>query len=169
MYISPALAYIIDVIGKLCAALSYLIMKIAHHRIEEIHKEDSTASVKVYCTATWIIGLILCVLGGTLNVLMLPYCDLVLLSTSVGLSIIFSNILAMRFLGEKLVLKYDLTAFFLVVGGCTGIILLSKVDDETLTVDRVKELLFTVQSIVYMVFTVLLLISSLISVSFLVK
>ena len=54
---------------------------------------------------------------------------MVLFSTTVGISIVFNNAFAMRFLGEKLVWKYDLVAFLLVVGGCTAIVLLSKSDD----------------------------------------
>ena len=101
--------------------------------------------------------------------LVLPFCDLVLLSTTVGLSIIFSNILAMRFLGEKIVWKYDLIAFLCVAGGCTAIILLSKVDDAKLTKAKVVELLTTPQSIVFMSFSILLMVVSLYSFKVLVR
>ena len=61
-----------------------------------------------------------------MGVLVLPYCDLVLLSTTVGMSIIMSNLLAMYFLKEKIIWKYDIPAFFLVVAGCTSIVLVSE-------------------------------------------
>ena len=169
MLISPAVAYLIDVVGKLLTALSYLIMKIAHHKLEARQKEEGVADVKVYCTCTWILGLICAAVGGLLNVLVLPFCDLVLLSTTVGLSIIFSNLLAMRFLGEKLEWKYDLVSFLCVVGGCTAIILLSVNDDEKLTKDKIVELLTTVQSIIFLSFSILLLIASLFAFKLLVK
>ena len=35
MYLSPVVAYIIDVIGKMLSALSYLFMKVAHTKIEQ--------------------------------------------------------------------------------------------------------------------------------------
>ena len=130
--------------GKLITALSYLIMKIAHHKIEEKQKEEGVTGLKVYCTFTWIIGLLCGITGGILNVIMLPFCGLVLLSTTVGISIIFSNFLAMRFLGEKLVWKYDLLAFFLVVGGCTTIVLLSVSTDQTLTPEQIKQFISSI-------------------------
>ena len=34
MLISPLVAYLIDVFGKLLTALSYMLMKIAHHKLE---------------------------------------------------------------------------------------------------------------------------------------
>ena len=125
--------------------------------------------MKVYCNPIWLLGLVCVVTGGVLNGAMLPFCDLVLLSTTVGLSIIFSNLLAVRFLGEKLVWKYDLIAFFLVIGGCTAIVLLSKTEEKELTPDKVKELLFSIPTIAYLSFTIALMIGALISLKLLVK
>ena len=169
MYISAVVAYLIDVFGKLLTALSYLLMKLAHHSLESKQNQEGVAGVKVYCSCLWIIGALCALIGGVLNVLVLPFCDLVLLSTTVGLSIIFSNILAMRFLGEKIVWKYDLIAFLCVAGGCTAIILLSKVDDAKLTKAKVVELLTTPQSIVFMSFSILLMVVSLYSFKVLVR
>ena len=123
----------------------------------------------MYCNPIWLLGLVCVVTGGVLNGAMLPFCDLVLLSTTVGLSIIFSNLLAVRFLGEKLVWKYDLLAFFLVIGGCTAIVLLSKTEEEELTPDKVKSLLFSIPTIAYLSFTIALMIGALISLNLLVK
>ena len=78
---------------------------------------------------TWILGAICGIVGGSIHVIMLPYCDLVLLSTSSCLAIVFGNILAIKFLGEKLVWKYDLSSFILIVVGCMAIVLLSEADD----------------------------------------
>ena len=141
MGLSTTLAYIIDVfLAELPIAVSYLLQKMAHHKIEENNK-SSMSSVKVYCTCTWIIGFILSVVGGTVGVLVLPYCDLVLLSTTVGISIIMSNLLAMRFLGEKIIWRYDLPAFLLVVAGCTSIVFLSEEDNQVLNKATVLHLL----------------------------
>ena len=78
-------------------------------------------------------------MGGAIHVLTLPYCDLVLLSTSSALSIIISNILAIRYLGEKLVWKYDLLSFVLIVAGCGAICLLSEADETKQTSDKIKQ------------------------------
>ena len=142
MYLSTAVAFSLDVVAKLISAASYVIMKLAHHKLEGKQKEG-ISNTKVYCSATWIIGLICVIAGSALHVITLPFCGLVLLSTTVGLSVVFSNILAMRFLGEKLVWKYDLAAFLLVVGGCTAIVFISVNDDQKLTSKLVVELLFS--------------------------
>ena len=163
MYISTTVAYIIDVfLAEFPIAVSYLLQKIAHHKIEENNKSDMS-SVKVYCTCTWMIGFSLSVFGGTVGVLVLPYCDLVLLSTTVGISIILSNLLAMRFLGEKIIWKYDVPAFLLVVAGCTSIMLISEEDDQKLDKAQVLYLLRQPQTIIFSILTLLTLIVSLIS------
>ena len=169
MLISSTVAYLIDVFGKLLTALSYLLMKLAQHKIEAKQETEGVSGVKVYCSCLWILGGICAGIGGIINVLVLPFCDLVLLSTTVGLSIIFSNILAMRFLGEKIVWAYDLIAFLCVAGGCTAIILLSKVDDTKLTKARVVELLTSIPSIVFLSFSILLMITALYSFTMLVR
>ena len=69
---------------------------------------------------------------------MLQFCPLVLLASNVCFELVFSHVLAIKFLGEKLVWKYDLSALLLLIGGCLGIVLLSETEEEELTVERVK-------------------------------
>ena len=140
MYLSPGVAYLIDALGKLASAGSYIIMKYAHHLLEDKQKEG-ISNVKVYCSCTWLTGLGCIAIGAILNIIAVPYLDFVLLSTTVGLSIVFSNILAMKFLGEKIIWQYDLLSFVLVVGGCITIILVSKTEDEVLTPELIGNLL----------------------------
>ena len=52
-------------------------------------------------------------------------CGLILFSTTVGIGIIFNNIAAILWLGEKIIWKYDLPAFVLIVTSSTAIVLLS--------------------------------------------
>ena len=54
-------------------------------------------------------------------------------------------------------------------GGCTAIILLSKVDDTKLTKPKVIELLSTPQSIAFMVFSIVLMVMALYSFKVLVR
>ena len=163
MHISTTVAYIIDVfLAELPIAVSYLLQKIAHHKIEEKNKKQMS-SVRVYCSCTWILGFSLSVFGGTVGVLVLPYCDLVLLSTTVGMSIIMSNLLAMYFLKEKIIWRYDIPAFFLVVAGCTSIMLVSEQDDQKLDRAAVLRLLKTPQAIVFFALTLVVLVVSLVT------
>ena len=80
--ISPFVAYLIDTCGTAISALSYLIMKTAHHKLEERDSHsEGVGELTVYGTKTWIIGFFCGVAGGIIHVVVLPYCDLVLLST----------------------------------------------------------------------------------------
>ena len=71
------------------------------------------------------IGFACVIIGSLLNLVALPFCDLVLISTTVGIAIVVNNLVAMWWLGEKMIWKYDVPAFILVVGGSTAIVLLS--------------------------------------------
>ena len=130
MLISPTAAYILDLVGQLITKASYLIMKIAHHQLENDPQKENLSNLRVYCTFTMFIGLLTCAIGSALEVLILPYIDLVLLSITVALSIVFSNLLAVKFLGEKIVWKYDLLALLLVIGGCSAIMLLCNLKEK---------------------------------------
>ena len=169
MLLSPAAAYLLDLLAKFMTTASYLIMKLAHHQLENNPDNEGVGNVKVYCTCTMFLGLVTAFGGGVLDVLMLPFCDLVLLATTVGLSILFSNLLAMKFLGERMVWKYDVVAFLFVVAGCTAIVLLSEVPEEDYTPERIKQLLSSPYAIGYLIFAFLLLILALVSVKFLVR
>ena len=81
--------------------------------------------MNVYCTISWMIGFACVIIGSLLNLVALPFVDLVLISTTVGIAIVFNNLVAMWWLGEKMIWKYDVPAFILVVGGSTAIVLLS--------------------------------------------
>ena len=67
--------------------------------------------MRAFCTWSWIVGFICVIVGSILNLIALPFCDLVLISTTVGIAILFNNIVAMWWLGEKIVYKYDVPAF----------------------------------------------------------
>ena len=131
MFVSSMVAYVIAVIGKLLGTISYLFMKVANHKLEE--KKLKGQNPSVYCSCTWIIGFVCLFAGQIFNLVALPFVGLVLFSTTVAIGIVFNNIIAMRYLGEKLVWKYDFPAFVLVVTGCTAIILLYRQNNEELT------------------------------------
>ena len=109
------------------------------------------------------------VIGGVIHVAILPYCDLVLLSTTSCLSIVFSNILAIKFLNEKLVWKYDLASFLLIVLGCSGIVLLSKADETPQTPEVIKGNLSSAQTILFLLMFIVIVVLSLVMVKALTK
>ena len=79
-----------------------------------------------------------------------------MISTTVGIAILFNNIVAMWWLGEKIVYKYDVPAFILIVAGSTAIVILSVEGEESYTPEVIKELLEQPGTIVLTIFTVVL-------------
>ena len=107
--------------------------------------------------------------GSILNLVALPFCGLVLFSTTVGIAIVFNAIIAIWYLGEKLIWKYDLPAFVLVVGGSTAIVLLSEENDATYTPASIKALIESPGNIIFCVTTVVGLVVALSSLKVLIK
>ena len=113
--------------------------------------------MRAYCLCTWWIGFASVFIGSVLNLIALPFCGMVLFSTTMGISIVFNNVVAAIWLGEKIIWKYDTLAFILLVGGSTAIILLSKEDDEKYTPSDIKRHLTSTGSVLYLIFTFILL------------
>ena len=85
MGLSPTAAYLLNIVfSQIPTAVSYTLMKLAHHKIEEQNKEG-LGSVKVYGTWYFVIAILCAIGGGIFNVLMLPYLTLVLVSTMTGI------------------------------------------------------------------------------------
>ena len=77
-------------------------------------------------------------IGSAGHVLVLPFCPMVLLATNSASSIIMSAMLAVSFLGEQIIWKYDLVAFGLIATGCTMIVMLSKEAEQQMTTEKIK-------------------------------
>ena len=170
--ISAFVAYFFALIATAITSLSYLLQKKAHHQLEEkgVDKDKETANdVKVYRQPLWLLGFSVGIAGGVLHVVVLPYCDLVLLSTTSLISIICSNILAIKFLGEKIIWKYDIASFILIGIGCLGIIILSEVDEEKPSADEIKGLLSSIQTMFFLLLFVTSLVASLFLTNLLIK
>ena len=112
-------------------------MKIANHKAEEAAKEGK--QYNVYCSITWGIGFLFVIIGSILNLVALPFCGLILFSTTVGIGIVFNNIAAILFLKEKIIWKYDLPAFILIVGGSSAIVLLSAEEELDYTSEEIEK------------------------------
>ena len=146
------------IIGKLFGILSYIYMKIANHKAEDAKKEGK--QYNVYCSFTWGIGFLFVIVGSILNLVALPYCGLILFSTTVGIGIIFNNVAAILWLDEKIIWKYDLPAFVLIVASSTSIVLLSAEEELDYTPEEMaKQLKSTKAIVLYIVSIAILLIA----------
>ena len=106
---------------------------------------DDKAGVKKakspFCTLRYIIGLILLIVSALIHAATLPFVDLVLISTLTAVGIIISTLLAIKYLQEKFICKYDLPSFILIILGCTTIVALSNQEETEYSPEQIKELL----------------------------
>ena len=102
---------------------------------------NGTKQKSVFRERNYIIGFILLFIGSFWHVLVLPFCDVVLLSTNTATGIVMSTFLSIKYLDEKPVYKYDIPSVVLIVTGCIIIVLLSSYDDKTFTSQEIIDLL----------------------------
>jgi hypothetical protein len=75
------------------------------------------------CQWKWILGFILIVLNVLCHSLIVPFCDLTLLSCNAATAIIANMILSTQVLGEKFVWQYDMLAMTLIAFGSVTIVI----------------------------------------------
>ena len=93
----------------------------------------------------------LLIAGNVISSAVLPFCDLVVLSTVTALGIIISDVLAVIYLGERLVWAYDAPAITLIMIGTLTIILLSNYEETTYTPETIKNLLWSTTTLAFFV------------------
>ena len=99
-------------------------MKFAHVEAEKNPEKNPLTNVK------WLSGLACLVIGSIVHVVLIPFCPLVLLATNSASAIVMSAMMAIYFLDERIVWRYDLAAFTLIAIGTTVICLLSKESEK---------------------------------------
>ena len=104
-----------------------------------------------FFTCLWLLGFVFLTITSIIHVAVLPFCDLVVLSTNSCVGIIFNNILSVIYLDERVVWSYDIPAISLIIGGSLTIILLSNYDDTTYTPEIIRGLIFSPQTLVFVV------------------
>ena len=141
--------------------IAFTLMKLAHKEVEESNKNNEGAPKKLVCTCKWICGFITlvaasCLMLGKLYpfnqfLAALPFADMVLLSQAWPISIVFNVFLSIKFLGEKFLWKYDLSALVLILLGCCLTINLS--NKSTLVIDRevANSILFSLSAVLYFI------------------
>ena len=89
----------------------------------------------------WLAGGGIIVLGGTIQFLVLPYADLVMVSTNMISGIIFNTFISIKFLDEIFLCKYDFPALSMMSIGALVIVLIAKPNDSQYTKHEMVELL----------------------------
>ena len=133
---------------------------LAAERKEASNDDPAKKRPNPYFTKRYVGGFILLALSGVTHVAVLPFCDLVLLSTLTAAGIVISTLLAIKYLGETFVCKYDLPSFTLIILGCTTIVVLSNQEETEYPPERIKALLKSTAYIVFAVFYVIVAIST---------
>ena len=86
-----------------------------------------------------------------------PFANIVLLSFNSSTAIIVQIFIALLFLNEVFICKFDLPALFLIILGSSLIVLTANFTDTTLSVQELKESLTQLKSIIYLAFVFCLL------------
>ena len=144
-------AFLIDCCASFLVAVSYIAMKKGFIKVEHSGL-NGTKRRNPYFTCEWIVGFLMLVVGSVIHVVVLPFVDLVILSTGTSIAIVMNTLLSVLYLGEKFVPRYDITAFSLIIVGSLAIVIMSDYSETTFTPDRIKELISSAQTIIFMLF-----------------
>ena len=94
--------------------------------------------------------------------MVLPYADLVLISTNSITAIAYNTFLSICFLGEKFIWKYDMPAFAFMGLGSITILFLASTSDKEFTHDQIYEMLTARQSLIMASIVVAFLVGTLV-------
>ena len=107
MNLTPLAALGLDTVATFFNQYGLIQMKIAHQE----HKG--------FFSLRWLgLGLVFVILAGIGHVVVLPFGDMILFTSTCSVAILFSSILSIWLLKEQFIWKYDLTATILICTGC---------------------------------------------------
>ena len=109
-------------------------------------------------TGTWFIGFFITGLADVLHTGMTPFADITLLTFNTAMAVPMQMFLAILFLREVFIFRYDVPALILILSGSTWIILTANFTEVDLTVDILKSHLTSVKAIIFLVFVFTLMI-----------
>lgn len=92
------------------------------------------------------------VIGLLSHLCALPSADLVLLSANTATAILVNGLLAIYFLGEKFIFRYDLVAWFLIIAGNVLILLRSSKVERSYSPEEIVQILSSTKVIVFFSF-----------------
>ena len=109
--------------------------------------------------------MILLIVSSVIHVAVLPYADLVLLSSSSATAILFGILLSVYMLGEKFDFRYDLPGVMLTCAGCITTVAFANTVEQDFTLDSMVSMLLAPKALFYMFGTALSIIASLICIT----
>ena len=80
----------------------------------------------------------------------LPFADLILLSNACSISVIWSTILAIIFLDEKFMWKYDMVAITLICTGSMLTVIQSNKEEVTITEEVALDFIYSPRTVLYL-------------------
>ena len=92
---------------------------------KQTKRSDETITKSLFCSCKGIGGLGLQFIGNIGHFVALPFCDLTLIACNSSSAILMNFYISWRYLGEKFVPKYDVTAILLVSVATLCIIVMS--------------------------------------------
>ena len=92
---------------------------------KQTETSDKTIEKSVFCSLKGVFSLFLVIVGSLGHFLALPFCDLTLIACNSSSAVLINVFISWKYLGEKFVPKYDISAMVLVTIGTLIIILLS--------------------------------------------
>ena len=134
--------FMVDCCATFVAQAAYIFMKKGHIEVENSGLNGKKRK-SPYKTKKWIMGLVCLIVGNGGHIVALPFLDLVVLSTGTALAIVINTILSIMYLNERFVMKYDLTAFSLIISGSIMICLLSDYSETTYTPEMINDLIWS--------------------------
>ena len=91
-------------------------------------------------------------LGALIQIVVLPYIDLVLMACNASSGILTCMILSVKYLDETWTWKYDFTAMIFFIVGSVAIILTAHTEEVSFTVDEVAENLKSFRTLAWLAF-----------------
>ena len=150
MGISSAVALIIDFFATFLCQSGYVLQKKGHVSVESHNAANETENkMSGFTTWTWLLGFLVSTLAGVLHAVVTPFADIVLLSSISATGILINELLAIIFLNEVFICKYDLPALSLIILGSVCIIMTANFDEHIATVAVHKEHLSDIRSICF--------------------
>lgn len=143
MELVPLIALIFSIATCALTAISLIMQKMAHKQTENTNQ----STVK---NGYWIAGFALLITSSVINLITLPFIDMVILSTLCSVTLMFNSILSIMMLNEKFT-KYDFVSFVLISAGVVGCCLLANGEVVEYSTQELYSILSSGQSLSLMI------------------
>ena len=150
---SVVAAFMIDLFGTFLCQVAFLLMKVSHRN------SDKTQQSAV-CSCTYFAAMVCLAIGNIIHVVVLPFCPIVLLAMNSSTAIIMTSTMAILFLEEQIVWRYDLMAFLLISIGTTGIVLMSHSTETALSTAEIESQITSMKTIGFCIFYIVFVVSN---------